>query len=333
MTMKILRVSLIAIIAVLGIYLVLCIFGPKLFVTSKSKTIGASAETIFALVSDFNAGSKWSPWQKKDPNMQLKYEGQPATVGHKMAWVSESQGSGEQTITEIIPNEKVKTSLKINGWDGESIAMFVLAPKGDSTVVTWSMDGGELPFLFRGIMLVMGGTSALDTDYEEGLSGIKTIAESMPKQTSLSVEEIMLTDQWYVGKRAVLPVTQLDSSYFSKIYGALVPALADKIAGMPTSISHSYNAEKREIDIEVALPVASETKLEGYSSTMIPGGKAVKYVFVGPYEGTEKAWGQLMAQVNAKYKVRYSPYEVYANDPEEVKDPSKYITWMIVPVE
>lgn len=178
--MKILRVSLIAIISVFAVYLVLCIFGPKLFVTSKSKTIGTSAETIFALVSDFNAGSKWSPWQKKDPNMKLKYEGQPATVGHKMAWESESQGSGEQTITEIIPNEKVKTSLKINGWDGESIAMFVLTPKGDSTVVTWSMDGGELPFMFRGIMLVMGGTSALDTDYEEGLSSIKSIAESMP---------------------------------------------------------------------------------------------------------------------------------------------------------
>lgn len=87
------------------------------------------------------------------------------------------------------------------------------------------------------------------------------------------------------------------------------------------------------MDIEVAIPVSSEIKVDGYSSTMIPGGKAVKHVYVGPYEGAEKAWGQFMNQVNAKYKVRYSPYEVYANDPEEVKDPAKYITWLIVPVE
>jgi effector-binding domain-containing protein len=331
--MKVIRIVLIALISIVGIYLVLCIFGPKTFETSRSRMIGANSETIFKLVSNFNEGTKWSPWQKKDPNMKLIIDGEPATVGHKMSWQSETQGSGQQAIMEIVPNVSVKTSLQINGWDGMSTAMFNLEPKGDSTMLTWSMDGGNLPFMFRGVMLLMGANNSLNTDYEAGLASIKSIAESMPKQVQLSIEEITLSDQWYVGKRAVLPVTQLDSSYFSAIYGALVPALADKIAGMPTSISHSYNAEKREIDIEVALPVASETKLEGYSSTMIPGGKAVKYVFVGPYEGTEKAWGQLMAQVNAKYKVRYSPYEVYANDPEEVKDPSKYITWMIVPVE
>lgn len=331
--MKILRIALIALLIVLGVYLVLCFIGPKAFVTSKSKTVGASPEAVFALVSDFKEGAKWSPWQKKDPNMQLSYEGQPGTVGHKMSWTSETQGSGEQSIIEIVPNQSVRTSLKFKDWDGQSFASFLLEPKGDSTVVTWSMDGGELPFMMRGIMVIMGGMSALDADYEEGLKGIKHHSESMSKTAALALEEITLTDQWYVGKRAVIQLAQLDSSYFSNIYSALVPALGAKISGMPTSISHSYNAEKREIDLEVAMPVSSETKVDGFISTMIPGGKAVKYVYVGPYEGTEKVWGQLMQQVNAKYKVRYSPYEVYANDPEEVKDPAKYITWMIVPVE
>jgi effector-binding domain-containing protein len=265
--------------------------------------------------------------------MQLTYDGQPGTVGHKMSWTSESQGSGEQTIIEVVPNKSVRTSLKFKDWDGESLASFLIEPKGDSTEVTWSMDGGELPFMMRGIMVIMGGMSALEADYEEGLKGIKLHSEAMPKNAMLPIEEIRLANQWYVGKRAVMAVSKLDSTYFSSIYGALVPALGGKIAGMPTSISHSYDAAKREIDIEVALPVSSETKVDGFNSTMIPGGKAVKYVFVGPYEGTEKAWGQLMQQVNATYKVRYSPYEVYANDPMEVKDPAKYITWMIVPVE
>jgi effector-binding domain-containing protein len=331
--MKILRIALIALISIVGIYLVLCIFGPKTFETSKSKMMGASPETIYPLVSDFNAGTKWSPWQKKDPNMKLNIEGEPGTVGHKMSWESESQGSGQQWITELVPNSSVTTSLQINGWDGLNTAMFKLEPKGDSTLVTWSMDGGNLPFIFRGVMVLMGGGNALDEDYETGLMGIKSIAESMPKQAALQIEEITIADQWYVGKRAVMSLSKLDSSYFSSTYGALMAALGDKIAGMPTSISHSFNREKSEIDLEVALPVAAETKVEGFTSTMIPGGKALKYVYVGPYEGTEQAWGQLMSQVSASNKIRYSPYEVYANDPEEVKDPSKYITWMIIPVE
>ncbi len=320
-------------IAVAAVYIVLCFFGPKKFETSKSVVINADAPTVYSMVSDFNQWPQWSPWQKRDSLMKNTVTGAPSTVGHKMDWISESEGSGSLTIDEIVANQKVTTSLKMVDWDAISHASFLIEPAGDSTKLTWTMDGGDIAFGFRGLMVLMSAVSSIETDYTNGLNSIKTAAEAMPKQVQLSIEEITLSDQWYVGKRAVLPVTQLDSSYFSAIYGALVPALGDKIAGMPTSISHSYNMEKREIDLEVALPVSSEIKVEGYSTTMIPGGRAVKHVFVGPYEGTEKAWGQFMAQVNAKYKVRYSPYEVYANDPMEVKDPAKYITWMIVPVE
>lgn len=179
--MKVMRIALIALISIVGIYLILCIFGPKTFETSKSKMIGSSPETIFKLVSNFKEGTKWSPWQKKDPNMSLLIEGEPATVGHKMSWESETQGSGQQAIMEIVPNVSVKTSLQINGWDGMSTAMFNLEPKGDSTMLTWSMDGGNLPFMFRGIMLLMGANNALNEDYEAGLTSIKSIAESMPK--------------------------------------------------------------------------------------------------------------------------------------------------------
>lgn len=331
--MKFVRILLIGLLAFVAIYLVLCFTGPKKFETSKSISINADAATVYSVVSDFNKWPQWSPWQKRDSLMKNTVTGAPSTVGHKMDWISESEGSGSLTIDEVVVNQKVTTSLKMVDWDAISHASFIIEPAGDSTNLTWTMDGGDIAFGFRGLMVLMSAVSSLEADYAVGLAGIKEVTESMPKQVLLDIEEITIADQWYVGKRAVRPISQLDSSYFSSIYGALVPALGDKIAGMPTSISHSYNMEKKEIDIEVALPVVSEIKLDGYSTTMIPGGKAVKYVFVGPYEGTEKAWGQLMAQVNAKYKVRYSPYEVYANDPMEVKDPAKYITWMIVPVE
>jgi effector-binding domain-containing protein len=49
--------------------------------------------------------------------------------------------------------------------------------------------------------------------------------------------------------------------------------------------------------------------------------------------GTEKAWPPYYDEVLKKYKPRFSGYEVYANDPAEVKSPQELITWLMIPVE
>jgi len=179
--MKFVRILLIGLLAFVAIYLVLCFTGPKKFETSKSISINADAATVYSVVSDFNKWPQWSPWQKRDSLMKNTVTGAPSTVGHKMDWISESEGSGSLTIDEVLVNQKVTTSLKMVDWDAISHASFIIEPAGDSTRLTWTMDGGDIAFGFRGLMVLMSAVSSLEADYAVGLAGIKEVTESMPK--------------------------------------------------------------------------------------------------------------------------------------------------------
>jgi carbon monoxide dehydrogenase subunit G len=176
--MKVVRILLGGLIALGGIYLVLCFLGPKKFETSKSISINADAATVYAMVSDFNQWSQWSPWAKRDSKMINTITGSAGTVGHKMDWVSESEGSGSLTIDEVIADQKVTTSLKMVDWDAISHASFIIEPDGSATKLTWTMDGGEIAFGFRGLMVAMGAVGRIEKDYTDGLASIKSAIEN-----------------------------------------------------------------------------------------------------------------------------------------------------------
>lgn len=158
-------------------YLACCLLGPKSFNTEQSVTIKAPPQKVYGLISDFNQWKSWSPWVKRDPEMKSTIEGQPGVAGHKQTWESKSEGSGSQVMIELKPDAYVKTELRFKDWDEPSYAEMMLTPVTDGTEMKWNMKGSDIPFMFRGVMLVMDGPGRLVKDYQEGLTAIKTIAE------------------------------------------------------------------------------------------------------------------------------------------------------------
>lgn len=159
------------------VYLACCVLGPKSFNTEQSITVNASPQKVYALVSDFNQWKGWSPWAKRDPEMKSTIEGQPAMVGHKQSWVSDSEGEGSQTMIELKQDAYVKTELRFKDWDEPSYAEMFITPASSGTEIKWNMKGSNIPFIFRGLMMIMNGPGKLEQDYKDGLSGIKAIAE------------------------------------------------------------------------------------------------------------------------------------------------------------
>jgi effector-binding domain-containing protein len=323
-------------IAVLGLlYLILCSFGPQNMNVSKSVMIGASPESVFEEVADFQKNNSWSPWYKKDMGMKQQITGAPAQAGHKQEWESTEVGSGSQEITECIPPRSIKTVLKFKDWDGQSSASWSFEPMGDSTKTVWSMEGSDFPFFARGLMLLMGMRSQLEEEYTEGLKGLKQVVESKPSKSKPSFTmETTTEDLHYIAKRFVKHESELTPQLFSATFKELqTHAGAENIAGPPMSINHSFDLKTRVADVEIAIPVKAGTAtLPGGTSGIIPAGMVVKAEHIGPYEEVAQIWPGMIQSILPKYNLRYSGYEVYVNDPEEVKDPSKYITWLMLPV-
>lgn len=176
--MKILKIIGVILLAIVVILLGLILMQPAKGHVEKSVVINAPASAIFPHLNNLEKFVAWSPWSKMDPAAKNTFEEPAAGVGAKMQWDGPETGKGSQWISESVENERVKTGLKFEGFNGESIAEFTLKPEGNGTKVTWTYDGPDNGFMGKAIWLMMG--SMLDTQYQDGLNDLKKLIESQP---------------------------------------------------------------------------------------------------------------------------------------------------------
>ena len=167
--------------SVFALLLLLVVVGfllPRKHQVDVSVEVNAPPATLFALVNDFRHHREWSPWKDIDPEARIEYTGEPSGVGATMSWNGVALGSGTQTIIASRPFEHIEIALN-PGEDGEARAWFTFTPGMRSTLVTWSF---EVDYGFnvvgRYFAPVLGGIVA--RDYQNGLIGLKALAESLP---------------------------------------------------------------------------------------------------------------------------------------------------------
>ncbi len=157
-----------------GLLLLLLIFGyfsPAKFHIEESTLVNADLQTTFMQMADFENFVTWSPWSRKDPNMQQWFEGEKMSVGHKYIWQGNNKvGKGYMVITHIEANERIDIDLNF-GPQGLAKCGFMLESNNNTTKVTWCFDTdmGNNPFkrLFGRIM-----AGLIRKDYAEGLSNL-----------------------------------------------------------------------------------------------------------------------------------------------------------------
>jgi len=153
------------------------LFLPSIVTVERSIVVDRSPETVFPLVSDVRNWESWSPWYAKDKDMKLTYsEGPTDQVGSSYSWESESQGSGQLTITRSEPPREMAYDLDF-GEQGTAKSFFILKPQGDGhTEVTWKMDAdmGTNPI---GKLMGLTMDRMVGPDFESGLANIKSVAE------------------------------------------------------------------------------------------------------------------------------------------------------------
>jgi effector-binding domain-containing protein len=337
--MKILKYLLIALGALFTIYLILCAIGPKEMKASKSMLMNAAPQAVFEEYADFANWSGWSPWHKMDTSMKSTITGEPGSVGHKQVWQSTNAnvGNGSQVIVEIRPNQFIKSEMYFMGEDASpALGEFTLKPEGEGTLATWSMDGGETPFMMRGMMKLMNFQAIIEEQFNNGLTDLKRIAEAKPKVATGAFQILEMGDQHYLGMmHKGLYTKDITPDTFAKDYGMIAEYIAKsgKQPGLPISIAHNFNQENMMMDMENAMLTEVEMKgAAGMTSGIIPAGKMAKYVYFGPYDQVSGAWGMFMSELMKDHKPRWSGYEVYVNDPTTTT-PDKYETWLMQPIE
>jgi len=106
----------------------------------------------------------------------MDYSGPPSGEGAGWSWKSASEGDGRMTFTAAEPDRRVAYELFFPDFGTTSTGELTLAPEGDGTRVTWSMNGdmGHNP-LMR--WFALGADGLVGKDFAEGLAGLKALAE------------------------------------------------------------------------------------------------------------------------------------------------------------
>lgn len=159
--------------------LILAMIAPKTYDVSRSIEIVKPKGEVFDNLRFLKNQDAWSPWSKKDPNMEKKFSGTDGEVGATSHWIGNKDvGEGEQEITKITEGERIESELRfLKPWKSTSDAYLTTEEvDANTTKVTWGFSGKN-KFPMSIMMLFMSMDKMVGKDFEEGLSSLKQILE------------------------------------------------------------------------------------------------------------------------------------------------------------
>ena len=172
---------LLVLAALVAIFVIVVLMQPTDFRITRSATVNAPPEAVFAQVNDFHKWEGWSPWAKMDPNAKNSFEGAPSGKGAIFRWEGNNDvGAGNMTITESTPSNLILLRLEfIKPFAGVNTTEFNFKPQGGQTEVTWTMSGKN-GFMGKAIGLFMNCDKMIGGQFEQGLASMKALAEAKP---------------------------------------------------------------------------------------------------------------------------------------------------------
>ena len=175
-----LKKILVASAAVIILFFIVVATRPANYSVTRSTTIIAPAEVVFAQVNNLHNWDAWSPWAELDPDMKQDYEGPEAGVGAVYSWEGNGDvGKGRMTIIESAPDELVGIKLEFfKPMSSTCTTEFAFAPDGDRTSVTWTMSGTN-NFAGKAFSLFMNMDKLVGGDFEKGLTKMKATSEAL----------------------------------------------------------------------------------------------------------------------------------------------------------
>ena len=334
---------LILIVVLIGVAFVM----PAHWHVERSTTIARPASEVFALLNGYRRFNEWSPWAAKDPNAKYTIAGPATGVGAKQSWVGDPKtvGSGSQEIVESKPDQSITTALDF-GDMGKSTARFQLAPDGQGTKVTWSLDGGNAitfdgKFLFGVIGRYMGPfmEKMIAPDYEAGLAKLKALAETLPNVDIAGIDPQMVE----LAPRKILFVTgtttldpEASKAALTAAYGAVGVYMATNkltMSAAPLTLTNSYDGKSWGFDAAIPTEYTDAPDDSTVKAGTTPAGKAVQLTHTGSYaqigSTIEKAYGWIAVQ---GLKPRERMIEDYIDDPGTVPV-EKLRTLISIPVQ
>jgi Polyketide cyclase / dehydrase and lipid transport len=145
----------------------------------RSAQMNAPADVIYSIINDLHQWGRWSPYDKRDPDMKKTFTGPPTGPGASYAWSGNNKvGEGRLTIVESKPGQLVSMNLEFTRpFKCTNRVNFTMAPSGNGTLVSWIMEGRH-NFMAKAFSLFINMDKMVGADFETGLANLKSLLEA-----------------------------------------------------------------------------------------------------------------------------------------------------------
>lgn len=155
----------------------------------------------------------------------------------------------------------------------------------------------------------------------------------MEQRMELMVETKEFAPVWVMSKTATIDIKQFGnvvSSVFEAIFhNGLQPA------GPVMTFYLDREFQPEHANIEVCVPVISAGTIEGIEGVkLLSPGFCATCTYVGAYSKMGVAYASVLKWIEENgYQIAYAPFDVYMNNPQQVKNPEELVTQVWFPIE
>ncbi|MGM8361168.1 SRPBCC family protein [Flavobacterium sp. ARAG 55.4] len=308
------------------------------FLVERSKIINSPKSSVYNYVNDYRNWSDFGSWTNDDAEIKVNYPQNTIGKGASYNWEGKN-GEGEMRTIRIKENDSIVQSMKFEGT--YSTVYWHFKDTIGGTKVTWKTEG-KMSFLFKIYAALNGGTDrVIGAIYEKSLV-------NLDRALDYEINTFSTIDNGIVKKPMQNYIGQTFTSEFAKVnknFKIVIPkliAFCKKndiiISGKPFIIYHTYDTAKELTKITIGIGIREAIFLSAGSdivSGQLDAFEGVKTTLTGDYSHLKTAYNKTVNYLNQNKLTPnpvFSHLEIYSLSKNDVKNPSKWVTEIYIPV-
>jgi effector-binding domain-containing protein len=312
------------------------------FEVKSSEVIAAPAPLLYREVADFNNWKDWNAWTGIE-GMIMNIE-KASGENAELNWQAEGIRDGKIVTTSAIPYSKIEQQLVMQTSLGESAGsvLWTFEPKGDSTVVSWTLKGDQsfkekLAFSLQDNDL----SDVFHPVFEQSLENLQQNVIRKMEAYSINVDGV--TEHgggYYMYSTTAARFGEVNAKAADMIKQVSIYMNDNNISisGRPFVIYNQRDERNGTTIFSAAVPTPSQVITPAGSAVLngyLEPQKVVKATLKGNRKNAAETWEKVYRYIEEnglQVNPQGQPFEIYITNPTEVDNPALYVTEVYIPV-
>lgn len=308
------------------------------FEVSKSSIVKTQRSTVFEYINDYKNWETFGSWMQKDSDIKFDYDAKTIGVGAKFAFESDSDDGDIKTVF-VKENDSLAQKINFNGTKA-AISWKFKDTIGGTKVTVYCK--GKMDIMTKISAFFKGGISSVLGDiYEKSFRNLDKTLNYEMKTYSIKVNGIVQRPSGFCLKQTVSCHIKSVSKNTKIIMAQMVHFFTKNkipMAGNPFVNYDKYDVANDFATISVCIPVRQQISISEGSDVVsgeIIAFTCLKTTLIGDYSHSKEAWSKAkryIADNGLKENFAGNYTEVYVKTIDNIKQPSKWITEIYIPV-